>query len=115
MFKDFGIVRWFISALAVLVAAYLLPGVEVSSYFVALVLVVVFALLNGFIKPVIVLLTLPVNILTLGLFTLVINGLLVLLAAWLVPGFSVLGFWWGVLFSVVLSLVNSVLYKFLKV
>ncbi len=99
------------SALAVMIAAYLLPGIEVSSFFVAVVLVVVFALLNLLVKPLLILLTLPINILTLGLFTLIINGAIVLLAAKIVEGFSVTNIWWGILFSLVVSLVNSVFYR----
>lgn len=109
-----ALIKIILSALAVMISAYLLPGIEVSSFFVALVLVVVFALLNAVVKPLLVLLTLPINLLTLGLFTLIINGLIVLLADAIVKGFNVSNIWWGILFSVVLSLVNSVLYKFIK-
>lgn len=109
-----ALIKIILSALAVMISAYLLPGIEVNSFFVALVLVVVFALLNAVVKPLLVLLTLPINLLTLGLFTLIINGLIVLLADAIVKGFNVSNIWWGILFSVVLSLVNSVLYKFIK-
>jgi putative membrane protein len=109
-----ALIKWFLSALAVMVAAYILPGIQVSGFFVALVLVIVFAILNTFVKPLILLLTLPVNLLTLGLFTFVINGLIVLLASWLVKGFVVTNIWWGILFSLVLMLVNSILYKFIR-
>ncbi len=104
--------QWLVSALAILVSSYVLPGIQVESFFVALVLVVVLGLINAVLKPVIVLLTLPVNIVTLGLFTLVINGVLVLLASSIVPGFHVAGFWWAVLFSLVLTLVNGFFRKF---
>lgn len=88
-------------------AAYLLPGVGVDSLLTALVVAVVLGVLNMFIKPILVLLTLPVTILTLGLFMLVINALLILLASKIVPGFTVDGFWWAVLFSLVISIVSS--------
>lgn len=101
--------RWLIAAVAILISAYVLPGIKVDGLVPALVLVVILALINAIIKPILILLTLPVNILTLGLFTLVINGLLILLAAAIVPGFHVNGFWWAVLFSIVLSLVNGLL------
>lgn len=101
--------RWLVSAVAILVASYVLPGVHVDGFFAALVLVVVLGLINAVLKPLLIILTLPVNIVTLGLFTLVINGLLVLLATKIVPGFYVRGFWWAVLFSIVLSLVNGFL------
>lgn len=104
--------QWLVSALAILATSYVLPGIQVESFFVALVLVVVLGLINAVLKPVIVLLTLPVNIVTLGLFTLVINGVLVLLASNIVPGFHVASFWWAVLFSVVLTLISGFLRKF---
>jgi len=99
------IIHWIVSALAILVAAYLIPGVEVT-LLGALVLAVVLALINIFIKPVLLLLTLPINIVTLGLFSLVINALLIMLAAMIVPGFSVDGFWTALIYSVLLALIN---------
>lgn len=78
-----------------------------SGLLVALVLAVVLGILNVFIKPIFVLLTLPINVLTLGLFTLVINAVFVLVAAKIVPGFTVDGFWWAFFFGIVLSLINS--------
>jgi putative membrane protein len=100
------IINWIVSALVVLASAYILPGVKVDSFGSALVLVVVLGLINALLKPILVVLTLPVNIITLGLFTLVINGVLVLLAAKIVPGFQVRSFGWAVLFSIVLACVN---------
>lgn len=99
--------NWLVAAIAVLVTSYVLPGVHVAGLVAALVVVVILGLINAFIKPLLLLLTLPVNVLTLGLFTLVINALLVLLASAVVPGFQVDGFWWALLFSVILSLVNG--------
>jgi putative membrane protein len=95
--------------LAVGVTAYLLPGVEVVSL-TSLVLVAVFlGVINAILRPILILLTLPITFLTLGLFTFVINAALVLLVAELVPGFLVDGFGWALVFSVVLSLVNTAL------
>ena len=108
------LLNWLLSALAVLVASYVLPGVHVSGLFAALVVVIVLGLINLVVKPLLLLLTLPVNILTLGLFTFVINALLILLASKIVEGFAVDGFGWALLFSVVLSLVNAVLRQFQK-
>lgn len=99
------LIHWVVSALAILVAAYLLPGVDVT-LIGALVLAIVLALINIFLKPLITLLTLPINIVTLGLFSLVINALLILLAAAVVPGFSVDGFWTALFFSILLALIN---------
>ena len=97
------------TSLAVLIVAYLLPGVTIDSALSAIGLAIVLAILNVFIKPLLVLLTLPITVVTLGLFLIVINALMILLADELVPGFAVDGFWWAVLFSFILSLVVSVL------
>lgn len=103
------IVNWLISALVVLAVAYLLPGVSVSGFFVALVVALVLGLVNVFVKPLVVILTLPINVLTLGLFTFVIDTLLIMLVAALITGFSVSSFWWALLFSLILSVVNGFL------
>ena len=103
-----------INAIAVFVTAKILPGVYIDSFVTALVVAIVLGVINTFLKPVLLLLTLPVTILTLGLFTFVINALLVLLAATLVSGFHVKNFLWALLFSLVLSLVNSILQSLVK-
>lgn len=100
------IIQWIITALAIGLAAMLLPGVDVDPIG-ALLLAVVLALINVFIKPVISLLTLPLNIVTLGLFSLVVNALLIMLAAMVVPGFSVDNFWWALLFAILLALISA--------
>lgn len=105
------IINWVISAIAIIITGYLLPGVHISGFGTALVTAVVLGIINAFIKPVLILLTLPVNILTLGLFTFVINALIILLVSNLVSGFKVDGFWWALLFSIILSIVNSVFQK----
>ncbi len=99
--------HWLVSALAIGVAAYLVPGVSVT-LFGALVAAVVLGALNLFIRPILLVLTLPINILTLGLFSLVVNALLVLLVSYLVPGFFVAGFGTALLFALVLAIVNWV-------
>lgn len=103
------VLNWLVSAVAILIAAYVLPGIEVSGFVVALILAVVLGAINMFIKPLLVLLTLPVTVVTFGLFLLVINALLIMLAAAVVPGFMVASFWWALAFSIVLSLVGAVL------
>ena len=103
-----------LNGLAVYITANLLAGVSIDSFFTAIVVSVVLSLVNIFIKPLLVLLTLPVNIVTLGLFMFVINAFVILLVDKLVPGFSVDGFWWALLFSLILSLVGSVLGSFAK-
>lgn len=103
------LISWLVSALAILVTAYVLPGVHIASIFTALVTAVVLGIINSILKPILLLLTLPINILTLGLLTFVINALLVMLAAQIVPGFHVDGFLWALAFSIVLSIINSFL------
>ena len=87
------IVRWVVNALAVMLAAYLVPGVSVRDFWSALIAAVVIGLVNAIVRPLAIILTLPINIITLGLFTLVINALMFWLASSIVPGFHVDGFW----------------------
>lgn len=101
-----AIIHWIVSALAIIIAAYLIPGVQVT-IIGALVLAVVLGIINVFFKPIIGLLTLPINIVTLGLFSLVVNALLIMLAALIVPGFHVNGFWAAFFFAIVLALVSA--------
>jgi len=105
-------INWLVSAIAIIVTAYLLPGVTIGGFLSALILAVVLGIINAFIKPIILILTLPINVLTLGLFTFVVNALLIMLAANIVPGFGVSGFWSAMLFAIVLALVSWVLSKF---
>jgi putative membrane protein len=98
-----------LGAVAVLIVQYILPGVVVKDFWTALVVAALIALLNMTVKPLLIILTIPITVLTLGLFLLAINAILILLTAELVPGFSIDGFWWALLFSILLSLVNSLL------
>lgn len=100
------IINWLLNSLVIIVAAYLLPGIHMANFYTALAVALVLGVLNLFIKPLLILLTLPLTIVTLGLFLLVINALLILLTSSLVPGFDVDGFWWAVLFSILVSLIN---------
>ena len=102
------IIRLILSALAVFICATVLPGAHVDGFLIAVVVAGVLALLNVLVKPVLVILTIPITFVTLGLFLLVINTILILLVDWLVPGFTVDGFWWALVFSVLLSIINSV-------
>lgn len=101
------IIRFLLNGLAVVLTAYLLPGVDVTDYWTALIVALVLAIANVIVKPVLIILTIPITIVTLGLFLLVINALIILLADYLVDGFYVDGFWWALLFSLILSLFNS--------
>lgn len=103
------IVRIIITALAVVIASYILPGVNVDGGLTAILVAVVLSLLNAFIKPLLIILTIPITVVTLGLFLLVINALMILAVAEIVHGFHVGGFWYALLFSIVLTIVGSLL------
>lgn len=108
------LVSLLLNSVAVVVASYLLPNVTIDSYQTALMVALFIGLLNVFVKPVLKILTLPINVLTLGLFSLVVNGALVLLVSNFLPGFNVEGLIWAIIFSIVLSIVSSVLSLFSK-
>ena|ERR1700758_5739061 len=105
------IIKLILSAVAVLITAWLLPGVSIeqNSFFTAFILAIVLAFLNAVLKPILVFLTIPVTILTLGFFYLVINALIIILATHLVEGFHVRGFFTALIFSIVLSIISSIL------
>ena len=100
------ITRWILFALAIMLTAWIIPGISISSFISALFVVVIMALINLIVKPILLFVTLPINFLTLGLFTLVINALLFMLAGYLAPGFTVNGFWSALFGSIVLSLIS---------
>lgn len=101
--------RWSILTLSIVAAAYLIEGIQVSSFFTALFAAALLGILNALFRPILILLTLPINILSLGLFTFVINALLLLMVSGVIGGFSVSGFWPALLGSVIISLVSWVL------
>ena len=103
-----------LTALAVVVLANILPGVTVDGYGTALIVAVVIAILNMFVRPLLIFLTLPATIVTLGLFLFVINAVIILLADNLVSGFAVSGFFVALIFSVLLSIFRSALFSLLK-
>ena len=100
-----------VNTLAVLITAFILPGVVVKSFFTALAVAVLLGMVNLFLKPILVLLTIPLYVLTLGFFSFIVNALLVILVSKLVPGFEVKSIWWAMLFSAILSLVTSFLFS----
>jgi len=104
------LIRVFITALLVMAIAYLMKGVRVDEFTTALTVAVVLGLLNFFVKPILVLLTLPVTFFTLGLFLLVINAVIILICDEFVDGFDVSSFWTAMLFSIILSLSQSLVY-----
>lgn len=102
------LIQTLIAALAVMVSELIIPGIHVNSFFTGVLVALVFSFLNALLKPILVILTLPITVLTFGLFLLVINALMVMLAGKIVPGFTVDGFWWAVLFSIILSIVTGI-------
>lgn len=107
------ILKILLSAVAVLVIARFLPGVSIENYTSAIIVAVVLGILRVTVKPILIILTLPVTILTLGLILLVINALIIMLADNLIDGFYVSGFWIALIFSLILSIFQSILYSFL--
>jgi putative membrane protein len=108
------ILRLLLNAVAVLALANILSGIYVDGYASAIIVALVLSILNLLVKPILVIFTLPVTIITLGLFLLVINGIIILLADEFIDGFSVENIWWAILFSVLLSILQSILQSFLK-
>src|ERR1017187_840028 len=103
------IIRLIISTLAVLITAYILPGIHIDSFMTAVIVAVVLGCLNTLVKPLLILFSLPLVIFSFGLFLIVINTLIILLTAKLVDGFKVDGFWHALLFSIVMTMVTSIL------
>jgi putative membrane protein len=109
------LINWIITTAAILIAAYLLPGVAIRGLGAAIITAAVLGLINAIIRPVLLILTFPLTIVTLGLFIFVLNALLVLLTSAIVPGFTVRNFWWALLFSLVFSLVSYLLHRLFPV
>jgi len=107
------LLRLLVTAVLVLLIARFLPGVVVDSFATSVIVAVVLGLLNLFIKPILVILTLPVTVITLGLFLLVINAIIILLCTNIVDGFKVDSFWTALFFSIILSILQSITYKIL--
>lgn len=110
-----GLVRFLLNGLAVLLTGYLLQsGVHVEHYGYALLVVIVLAIVNAIVKPILIIFTIPITVVTLGLFLLVINAGMILLVDYFVAGFEVDGFWWALGFSIILSIFNSMITDFTK-
>jgi putative membrane protein len=111
--KKFTMKKWLLqsilSAVAVMFTAQILPGVQVLGIIDALLVALVLSFLNTFLKPVLLILTIPVTLLTFGLFLLVINAIIIVVADALLDGFNVNGFGWALLFSLILSVINALL------
>lgn len=105
------IMRIIVTSIVAFGLSYILGGIHLENFWSAIILAVVLAVLNAIIKPLLVILTFPITLVTLGLFLFVINALIILMADGLLDGFEVDGFWWALLFSLLLSIVTSLLYK----
>ncbi|MFN7015282.1 MAG: phage holin family protein [Bacteroidia bacterium] len=102
------LIKLIISSIAVLTSAYILPGVYIENFTTSLVVAAVLAFLNAFLKPLLIIFTIPLTIFTFGLFLLVINAVIIILTDNLIDGFEVRSFWWALLFSLILSLTTSI-------
>jgi putative membrane protein len=107
------IIKILLTAIAVFVIANILPGVSIESYFISIIVAVVIGLLDSLVKPILVILTIPITIITLGLFLFIINAFIILIADYFVVGFGVNNIIWAAIFSMLLSILQSVLYKVL--
>lgn len=105
------IVNWLLNAIVIMVAGYLLPGIHISSFVTALVIALILGVLNLCVRPILILLTLPLTILTLGLFLIVINALIIMLTSSLVHGFEVDNFGWAILYSLIISIIHVVIVR----
>ena len=105
------ILRIIVTAIVAFGLSYILKGIHINEFTTALILALVLALLNAFLKPILIILTLPITIVTFGFFLFVINAGIIMLASKFVDGFKVDGFWWALLFSLLLSILTSMLYK----
>ncbi|MBU0735318.1 MAG: phage holin family protein [Proteobacteria bacterium] len=108
------LVRWLVLTAAVVIASYLISGIEVSSFFSAFFAAAILGVLNTFFRPILLILTLPINIITLGLFTFVINAFLLKMVSGVISGFQVHGFWSAVFGALVISVVNWLLNSFIN-
>lgn len=107
------IIKLLLTAIAVVVLSKILPGVSVASYGTAIIVAIVIALLRLIVKPILVILTLPITIVTFGLFLLIVNAIIILMADYFIGGFNVNSIWWALLFSLLLSLFQSLLFSLL--
>ncbi len=105
------LIRLIVTAAIAFLLAHVLPGVHVKTYWAAILFAIVLGLLDALVRPLIIILTIPITLVTFGLFLFVINTLMVLLASDIVKGFTIDSFWWGLLFSLLLSFITAALFK----
>ena len=101
--------RILISAISIIIVAYLIPGVHLIGFSAAFMLALVLAFLNAFLKPILLILTIPITLLSFGLFLFVLNAVIIQIADYILDGFRIDNFWYALLFSIILSIVNSIL------
>jgi len=108
------ILKIILSAIAVFVLASILPGITIESYLTAILVAIVLGFLNTLVRPILIFFTIPLTIITLGLFLFIINAFIVLIAGYFISGFTVTSIFWALLFSILLSILQSILHKVLK-
>ena len=108
------VIRWLVMAAAIMAASYLLEGIEVKGFFPALGAAAMLGILNAFLRPVLLILTLPINILSLGLFTFIINALMLKMASGVIPGFDIRGFWTALFGALIITLISWLLNAFIS-
>ncbi|SRR5690554_2061950 len=110
-----GVIRLLLTAVAVYLLPYILKGVHVEKFGTAIIVAIVLALLQFIVRPILVFFTLPITILTMGLFLFIVNAIIILMTAYFVSGFTVDNIWWALLFSILLSILQSALYQIVGV
>jgi putative membrane protein len=112
--KPGPIIGLIVNALSIFIVSYLLSGIYVDSIWTALIVALILSILNVTLKPLLILLTIPITILTFGLFLIVVNVIILMTVDYLLDGFGIDGFFWAIIFSVLVSIVNSILYDLSK-
>jgi len=108
------ITRWLVITVAILLASTIVPGIRVESLMTAIIAAAILGVINTFLRPVLLILTLPLTILTLGIFTFVLNAFMLLLVAYFVDGFEIDGFWWAFLGALIISIVSGIANRFIN-
>ena len=108
------LIRWIILTVSIIIASYLLEGIHISGFFSAFFAAAALGILNALFRPILLILTLPINLLTLGLFTFIINALMLKMASGIIPGFEVHGFWTAVIGSLIISVISWLLNSFIS-
>jgi len=108
------LIRWLVVTAAIILASYLLDGIEIKNFFSAFFAAAALGILNALFRPILIVLTLPINILTLGLFTFLINALMLKMASGIIPGFEVHGFWTAIFGSLIISAISWLLNAFIS-